>query len=303
MLLGMHEASAYSSMAREITSYCSANGYSLLPVYESDTCDAACHNNTQGVTAYNAGNYEYFCPPPVVESPVCTDADGDGFFSEGDVCGTLADFDDGNSSAYPGATEICTDGIDNDGNGLVDTADPNAVGCTTVCTDMDGDGYSIEGGACGPIDCNDADGSVNPGASEICSDAVDNNCNGLTDTADMNAVGCPLTCTDADGDGYSIEGGSCGAMDCDDNNAEINPGALELCGDGVDNNCDARMDAADSVCQSTGGSGDDENDQPWWRSHRKNSKDKHQTKDDDHGDDRDESDRTRSKSQRNTHDD
>lgn len=33
-----------------------------------------------------------------------------------------------------------------------------------VCTDSDGDTYALVGGACGPVDCNDANAAVNPGA-------------------------------------------------------------------------------------------------------------------------------------------
>ena len=32
-------------------------------------------------------------------------------------------------------------------------------------------------------------------------------------------------CIDIDNDGYNIGGGFCGSIDCDDNNANINPGA------------------------------------------------------------------------------
>jgi hypothetical protein len=203
--------------------------------------------------------------PNAVDCPAaCTDQDKDGYFVEGDACGTLADFDDNNSSAYPGATENCTDGIDNDGNGLTDSADPDAVDCPVACTDNDMDGFSIEGGECGAVDCNDENASINPGAAEVCTDAIDNNCNGLVDTADMNAIDCPLDCTDADGDGYSVEGGNCGAMDCDDGNADVNPGALEICTDNIDNNCDGLADTMDAVCQNDDGN-DDVCERPWWR--------------------------------------
>lgn len=47
-------------------------------------------------------------------------------------------------------------------------------------------------------------------------------------------------CQDADGDGVVA------ARDCDDNNADIHPGAVERC-DGVDNNCDGQVDENASV--------------------------------------------------------
>lgn len=270
LLAGAQQASAFSSMTDTIVEYCNSNGYDLLQSYQDDSCKA-CHSDNDAKSAYSAGDYEFFCPPPV--TPTCTDSDEDGFYAEGESCGTAADFNDGDASAYPGATEICTDGVDNDGNGLTDAADPNAVDCPVECTDMDGDGYSIDGGSCGAIDCNDSDPAINPGATEICSDNVDNNCNGLTDTADVNAVDCPVDCTDVDGDGYSIEGGSCGAVDCDDNNFDVNPGALEVCDDGVDNNCNALVDSADGVCQSENDDESDEDDKPWWREHPRHKHD------------------------------
>ena len=44
-----------------------------------------------------------------------------------------------------------------------------------VCDDADGDG------ACAADDCDPSDGSVFPGAEEVCEDGVDNNCNGEVD--------------------------------------------------------------------------------------------------------------------------
>lgn len=54
----------------------------------------------------------------------------------------------------------------------------------------------------------------------------------------------PPTCTDVDGDGYFLEPGCTGATDCNDSDGSINPGAVEVCGDGIDNNCSGTVDEA-----------------------------------------------------------
>ena len=74
--------------------------------------------------------------------------------------------------------------------------------------DGDGDGYgnwanfvtdpSQEGYVANSDDCNDDDPAINPGAAEICGDGIDNNCNGLIDTADPDcSTTTDATTTDA----------------------------------------------------------------------------------------------------------
>jgi len=48
---------------------------------------------------------------------------------------------------------------------------------------------------------------------------------------------------DKDKDGYTTDGG-----DCNDADADIYPGASEVCDDGVDNDCDDAIDCQDSDC-------------------------------------------------------
>ena len=118
--------------------------------------------------------------------------------------------------------------------------------CT--CVDEDGDGYGAtvcENCTYGALDCNDSDAAVNPGVDEagdgnpVCSDGVDNDCDSLIDDQEP-ACAATITCVDLDGDGYgSPADASCDSplLDCDDTDAEVNPGATEIYGDGIDNDC------------------------------------------------------------------
>ena len=49
-------------------------------------------------------------------------------------------------------------------------------------------------------------------------------------------------------DSYVAEAGCGSPVDCNDNDAAINPGVSEICDDSVDNNCDGDIDAQDSIC-------------------------------------------------------
>ncbi len=57
-----------------------------------------------------------------------------------------------------------------------------------------------------------------------------------------------VVCVDNDADGYNITGGSCGLVDCNDTNSNINPGAVEVCDDNQDNNCNSQADCNDTAC-------------------------------------------------------
>ncbi len=106
------------------------------------------------------------------------DNDGDGFKSR-------VDCNDNNPAIYPGAVELCSDNVDNNCDGLIDSSDP-ACG-TPTCSDTDGDGYGFPADpSCtyAEEDCNDTLSSVSPGASEICDNGIDDNCDGLTDSVD-----------------------------------------------------------------------------------------------------------------------
>jgi len=86
--------------------------------------------------------------------------------------------------------------------------------------DLDGDGWSDCDG-----DCDETDPAIHPGATEICDDGIDQNCDTQVDEY-----------ADDDGDGYSNCDG-----DCNDLEATAYPGAVEVC-DFVDNDCDGWVD-------------------------------------------------------------
>lgn len=131
---------------------------------------------------------------------------------------------------------------------------------STWYVDADNDGYgnpSTSTQACSAPsgyvsndqDCDDTNAAINPGATEVC-DNLDNNCNGTIDEglpmntyyadADNDGYGTPnttiSTCVTSPPAGYSSNG-----QDCDDTDAAINPGAVEIC-DNVDNNCNGMVD-------------------------------------------------------------
>jgi hypothetical protein len=62
------------------------------------------------------------------------------------------------------------------------------------CTDVDGDGFSPEGGICGTADCNDANPAVFPGATERCN-GVDDDCDAAADEEPAASASCATACT------------------------------------------------------------------------------------------------------------
>ena len=151
------------------------------------------------------------------------DSDGDGFCDAATCTDgtTPGDCDDGDPDINPFGVEVCN-AVDDNCDGYIDE---------NLTFDEDNDGYSSPSSCEGSRDdCNDFIASVYPGAPELC-DGIDQNCDGIIDE------GLVL---DEDADGFVSED-SCGnflIFDCDDTDQTIYPGAPEIAGDGIDQNCD-----------------------------------------------------------------
>ncbi len=138
-----------------------------------------------------------------------------------------------------------------------------------VHPDLDGDGFGDPAGATtcpdsegswvnDASDCDDQDAAVHPGAQELCN-GLDDDCDGSTDGDD--AADPSPWYLDADGDGWGDADtwlSACDAPsgyvsaeqtgDCDDDEASANPDESEVCGDGLDNDCDG----GPGDCRATG---------------------------------------------------
>lgn len=204
------------------------------------------------------------CQRGTCSSGVCEyqirDQDNDGFLDG--LCGGT-DCNDLNPAAHPGGTENCTDGSDNDCNGVTDCFDPLCrEGVSCGCTPAP-NGESCSNGAdddCdGAVDCLDSDcmGTTSCGCeTEVCENGGDDDCDDLIDCADDDCSAHPACiCQSTPEQCTNGEDEDCdGLIDCVDPDCGFNGACAclvpveEHCSDARDNDCDGLIDCGDPVC-------------------------------------------------------
>jgi hypothetical protein len=221
----------------------------------ADDCDDAEPSANPSGTEVAGNRFDEDCDG-VWDCYVDTDGDGSGIDlvvgSANPSCEddgespNAVDCDDTDPAIRPNGTEVVGDAVDDDCDGQL-----------SCYEDLDGDGFGegwivevvaadcLGTGVTDTVgDCDDLDPDRNPDATDVPGNAVDEDCDGSWDCfvdvdgddyGDAAAVASPdASCLD---DGEAEVGG-----DCDDADPDVRPGAVELVGNDVDEDCDGVWD-------------------------------------------------------------
>ena len=161
-------------------------------------------------------------------------------------------------------SEECDDGNTEDGDGCSANCTIEQSGPTPCTTGQTKSCSTGQSGICsaGTQTCTDGVwGSCvqdNQPTTEDCSNGLDDDCDGSKDCSDSDCFGDIAcynpgpgpSCLDLDSDGYNAYNQyfCLSGNDCDDGNPDVNPGAAEICTNGLDDDCDGSTDCSDSEC-------------------------------------------------------
>jgi len=175
------------------------------------------------------------------------DDDGDG----------LIDCQDPDCSSNPACQsrpEVCDNGLDDDGDGFVDCqdpdckSDPNCSSSPEICDN----GFDDDND--GLVDCNDPECFTFPGCTsnpEVCDNGIDDDGDGLVDCNDPQCFGHPACQTNPEICDNGIDDDGDELTDCNDPECFSHPACQtnpEICDNGVDDDNDGLVDCNDPQC-------------------------------------------------------
>lgn len=188
----------------------------------TEVCDDGIDNNCNGlVDCADDG-----CTADIACTLTCTDTDSDNYYVEPKGCdnevGFLGYDDCNDNDASIWLYSSYYQDNDEDGYGSSQEAGQACTGGTPQ------QGYALNGD-----DCDDSDDTIHLGATEVCGDSIDQNCNGVDKICEVCDNGI-----DEDGDGL---------IDCADNDCDV-VCVIEVCDNLVDDDSDALVDCLDADC-------------------------------------------------------
>lgn len=188
--------------------------------YQGDDC------NHEYIWYFDADGDRYGASSPNSDTWSCDPVNppGPGYVDNADDC------DDTNPDVHPGAEEVCDWIPDNNCDGILDTGDLDGSYDANGDGDYDDEGNVYEStGADGYTWCFQYHDQLDTDGDGYCSSGMDLNGDG--------------DCTDAD-DILFASDQECPEEyhDCDVMDSNVHPGAEEIYGDGIDNNCDGIVD-------------------------------------------------------------
>ena len=189
--------------------------------------------------------------PSLIEER-CTD----GVDNNGDG---LVDCEDPTCSQFASCSgnEHCYNGVDDNGDGLIDCEDDTCQGLFICQTDIEDCSNGKDDDGDGAVDCQDTacqnTNICKPGA-EHCSNGVDDDGDSLIDCDDPDCSSVFFCLAKFEIPGNSIDDDGDGATDCDDPELAMTSDCLEsgeVCNNGKDDDGDGLADCLDNDCANT----------------------------------------------------
>lgn len=175
--------------------------------------------------------------------PTLTECTADGMDSTlGQIC--LRDLDC-SDACFCNGVELCMDGICTAGEAPCGRFDCSTGTCdesSRTCDETPDDSFCDDGVFCNGAETCDPENGCRPGVPPFCGDG--DIC--TIDACDEGVAMCTHVVLDEDGDGEAAR--RCGGNDCDDTDSARSPSNAEICDNGIDDDCDNRVDGFDAEC-------------------------------------------------------